>query len=93
MYTYPNGLVCAASERRVLWFERVVPPLAMFATLIGFVLILGLTVVGSTEMLPAFVIGMGLAMLWAVLICALSYLVFHYWCLPINEGPHAGGGA
>lgn len=91
MYKYPNGLTCAASERRVQWFERVVPPIAMLALLIGFILIPNLTMADSTWMLLSWATCMVLLMLWSALIVARCVVVFNCWCKPIV--PHVGGDA
>lgn len=80
MYVYPNGLTCNVSRARVNAYERTVPPIAAVLMLIGIVFIMK----WFCASLGLFLIGMTLATVWSFVCMVAAFVVFDFWCKPVN---------
>ena len=80
MYTYPNGLVCDASQCRVEWYERLVPPLFFLLILAGCVAIPAN--INTTMPLLTLFLSLVSIVAWSAFCTALAFILFQYWCKP-----------
>ena len=80
MYTYPNGLVCDASQRRVQWYERLAPPLFLLLILVGcFAIPMTITTTWAVFTLLLAFVGI---VAWSAFCTVLAFILFQYWCKP-----------
>lgn len=83
MYTYPNGLRCAASEMRVKSYEILVPLLSSVILIVG-LLMIWIAVFQHESGLNTFALAVTISFAYTCAVGAAGYCVFVLWCKPIN---------
>jgi hypothetical protein len=81
---YPNGLQCAVSPKRAAAYEAIVPPIALFSIIVGW-LVLGGKVTRWVAPPEWYVVVFPLlGLLWAMACVLGAYGVFCLWCKPVG---------
>ena len=84
MYTYPNDLRCAASVRRIEWFERTVPFITSAALLIGTFFICNFFLKDGLTLLT-FNAAAWTSVVWWILVALVHVKIFDIWCKAIKD--------
>lgn len=84
MYTYPNGLACNASEKKVKLFEKVVPTWLLAFICIGTVIIVN-TALNLFDLVLGPAIFLLVIFFWLILCNYVEYALFVKWCRPLEN--------